>query len=268
MSILKTGVSAKPLKRMFTAIGLNNKLLFRIYKVQDNKNIYQFEQMVRELQTEMENIDTNSLSQSEKEVWEVMVSKTRGFLGEIGKSIFSIVGDLNKTNKELKENSGKLLIRAAEQLDKVTQCTQKVADNVMNRIDKISEKQNAVLEHLKEIKKNVTTIGSETIARSLIESTNQIEKEESEIQIEVFGIMNEMQFQDITSQQIQQVLNLIGKVEVNLMEFGQFLAMLNGEKGTKSQGGSNRLDFDPNASFEDREKRQALADEITNKFPK
>ena len=236
--------------------------------VQDDKKFIQLKKVVTDLLAGMEEIDTSSFSQAEKDIWELMLSKKKVFFTELEKFIYSIAGDLKKTRQELKKSSNKLLTQASEQLDKVTESTQKVADSVMNRIDKISEKQNGVFEQLNGIKKQVKNLNCEDTARSVTEFTNQIEALENEIQTEAFEIMNDMQFQDITTQQIQQATNLIGEAENKLINFGQVLALLSGEKEIQPPEHSNGVVFDPKATLEDREKRQALADEITTSFEK
>ena len=236
--------------------------------VQDDKKFIQLKKVVTDLLAGMEEIDTSSFSQAEKDIWELMLSKKKVFFTELEKFIYSIAGDLKKTRKELKKSSNKLLTQASEQLDKVTESTQKVADSVMNRIDNISEKQNGVFEQLNAIREKIKALNCEDTARSVTGFTNQIEVLENEIQMEAFEIMNDMQFQDITSQQIQQASNLIGEAENKLLDFGQILAVFSGEKGKQPQSHSNGLVFDPQATLEDREKRQALADEITTKFDK
>ena len=235
---------------------------------QDNKRYIQLKQIMMDLLESLKRVDSCNFSRSEKEVWEVVLSKTKVFLEQLEQFVFSIAGDLAKTRQELKKNSNKLLVEATEQLDKVSESTQKVAHSVMDRIDRICEKQNGVFEQLNQIKEKVESLGSEATAGALLDDAGRIEALESEIQMEAFEIMNEMQFQDITTQQLQQANNLIGEAENKLMNFGHLLSALSGEKSQTAGDRSTKLGFDPKATLDDSEKRQALADEITTKFEK
>jgi len=236
--------------------------------VQKNRKYIQLKKIIADLLESLESLDSCNFSNPEKEVCETVSSKIRIFLDELEKFVFLLAGDLAKTRHELEKKSEKLLVEATVQLNKVTESTRKVADSVMDRTDKICEKQNQVFEQLNRIKDKAGSLSDESVAGPLLEDAARIEALENEIQMEAYEIMNEMQFQDITSQQIQQATSLIGEAESKLMNFGQTLSALSGEK-VQTAGGETRQEvFDPEATLKNREQRQALADQITTKYEK
>ncbi|MBN2288694.1 MAG: protein phosphatase CheZ [Candidatus Glassbacteria bacterium] len=172
------------------------------------------------------------------------------------------------TKQELNRSSDELLGQASQQLGKVTESTRKVADQVMDRVDKICESQSKVFQRLGEMKELLKNLDPDPTARTVAESAEKIEEIENEIQAEAFEIMNEMQFQDITTQQIHQANNLIEEAERKLMDFGQILALVSGKKPKAKQSRAGTGVFDPGATLDKREERQSLADEITTRYEK
>ena len=79
------------------------------------------------------------------------------------------------------------------------------------------------------------------------------------LQTDAYDIMNLMQIQDITTQQIMAANSLIESVQEKLMELISRFGAIEAKPVNKKIRA-----FDPNATFEDRSDIQALADELLN----
>ncbi len=81
---------------------------------------------------------------------------------------------------------------------------------------------------------------------------------------ELFGVMNLLQFQDITSQQMQYVSSVLGQTETQLAEFVRLLDpdRLGVGPAATAETTSRPRTFDPVATVQRTEQRQALVDSL------
>ena len=80
---------------------------------------------------------------------------------------------------------------------------------------------------------------------------------------ELFEIMNHLQFQDITTQQIQHTSSLLEELEAELLDFVGRLENVGGlERDPRTGQSEGASTFDPFATMGGAEDRQAAADEI------
>jgi chemotaxis regulatin CheY-phosphate phosphatase CheZ len=186
---------------------------------------------------------------------------------EMDQVIDAVVVDLEQSETELKKSSKKILGRVSEQLDKVTESTQIAVSCVLDRIDRICERQNTVFQQIAGLKERLAGFSGSQSAEPLLDGAGKIEELENEIQAEIYEIMNEMQFQDITNQQIQLANQLVGEARFRLMDFRKVLAFLTEDNGLEAQPEKTaRQSFDPGATMKDRQERQSLADRVSLDF--
>lgn len=80
---------------------------------------------------------------------------------------------------------------------------------------------------------------------------------------ELFGVMTHLQFQDITSQQLNHASSIIQDMETHLDEFAAMFDLQTiGKVSEPDPARHERLTFDPCATTRDAERRQALVDEL------
>jgi chemotaxis regulatin CheY-phosphate phosphatase CheZ len=83
---------------------------------------------------------------------------------------------------------------------------------------------------------------------------------------EMFGMMNALQFQDITTQQLSHTAGMLTELEQRLMAivalFDGSRAAVEGESGSPAVMAEAARLYAPNASMEDAEARQLVADEV------
>jgi len=232
-----------------------------------SKNLAQISCIARDLYLKLGEIDASTLSRKERFILQETIVKSRELFQQMESFITNIVGDLEDTEEKLKENSRQLLGRVTEQLAKVSESTEIAVSSVLNRIENICQRQNEVFNQVKQLKEKLDDKQVDPPWETVLEFTEKLEKLENEIQTEAFGIMNEMQFQDITTQQLQMANHLVEEVKLKLLEFRQVLSLLTvGKQEERIPISGETQDFDPNATLKHRDERQQLADKTTSEF--
>ncbi len=183
---------------------------------------------------------------------------TKRYMPQIAKLVFfieEVVPLLDTIHKSLHQSSS-LIPSATEKLDKVTSATEMAATEVMDIVDQVIERLNNMTETVNDLE----TTDEETISvETLKEKTGKIREQIDGSQDDLFSIMNALQFQDITTQQINAIASTIDQVNVRLSE------LLSGFEDDGIDVSKLRdVAFDPNAEFDfDRSAQsQKMVDEM------
>lgn len=88
-----------------------------------------------------------------------------------------------------------------------------------------------------------------------------------ELRDEIYGVMNHLQFQDITTQQLSHASSILHEMEAHLSEFVQIFdapadADAGGEEAQRTRKLAIAVNFDPAATLEKATDRQALVDQL------
>lgn len=169
---------------------------------------------------------------------------TKRYMPQIAKLVFfieEIVPLLNMIHDNLHQSSS-LIPSAAEKLDKVTSATELAATEVMDIVDNVISRLNTMTTHVDEIDEKAEN-GID--AATLKEKVQAIRAEIDGSQDDLFSIMNALQFQDITTQQINSIGSTIDAVNVKLAE------LLSGfEEDGIDLSKIRQASFDPDAEFD------------------
>ncbi|KAA3615452.1 MAG: hypothetical protein DWQ05_13955 [Calditrichaeota bacterium] len=194
---------------------------------------------------------------------------------------------LEEMNTSIEESTQKMPF-AVEKLDRVTETTESVTTSMLDLIDQILTNLDRIMDDMTDVEESVnqrlaqenglilklarTLDGDdetkaadvETELKNLIKIEtkkavfNSLNERLSVMQGDVFEIMNALQIQDITSQQIMSANSLIEAVQEKL---GHLLGKFSDMDIEEISKAKIRV-FDPNASYEDKTEVQAAADEI------
>lgn len=154
------------------------------------------------------------------------------------------------------------LRNAVNVLDKIPDSTFKATDQILNTLDNIMSRESEMLEIINVITENKEKLGTENI-----EKVDRLLEVFTENQNNHFIIMDALQFQDITTQQIQHVNDLLEKTELKLSELVLKLKGLD-EADIKfiiENAKKQERVYDPNAEFTKRETEQQFADQLYQK---
>ncbi len=179
-------------------------------------------------------------------------------ISELTDSINLIVDNFKTLRNPLAESHEKVPI-AARQLDKVTEQTEAAANRMLDMLETITERQGEVITGLETIKGEVEKQGAEeltTLANSLVEKVNTNLND-------AYSIMDALQFQDITSQQVNHAVSLLedlgGKLQTIVTAFHG-----NPPEETAEEMPRKERAFDPRADMNDKKTNQADIDNLFN----
>lgn len=169
---------------------------------------------------------------------------TKRYMPQIAKLVVfieDVIPLLETIHQDLNQSTS-LIPAATSKLDKVTSATELAATEVMNIVDRVIEKLNSMNARIDGIDE---TVDSGADISSIKSMTAGLRGDIDASQEDLFSIMNALQFQDITTQQINAIGSTIATVH-------EKLAML--LKGFENDGidlGKMRnVAFDPDAEFD------------------
>jgi len=138
--------------------------------------------------------------------------------------------------------SANMIPTATEKLDKVTSATELAATEVMDIVDNVISRLNTMTTLADEIDEMLDKGFEAKIVR---EKTTAIHSEIENSQNDLFLILNALQFQDITTQQIKSIASTIDTVHKKLGDF------IRGSEDDGMEFSSDQFAaFDPNAEFD------------------
>ncbi len=141
--------------------------------------------------------------------------------------------------------------QASEQLDKVTQETERVTNRMLDLVETMTERGMETAGHVDELLSHGEGLNEEQ--RTMLQA---IQANSEEDQNDIFMIMDALQFQDITSQQINHANSILDTIDSKL----QSLLRLIGEAFEVHE--EVERSFDPEATTTNRKSRQAMVDSL------
>lgn len=193
---------------------------------------------------------------------ELFPEKVRDELEKLTGSINTMMDNMRKMQNPILESREKLP-RANEQLDKVSAQTEKATHKMLDMVEQIIEHQEKIVEISGEV--NQFLKRSRAKSRDLYSNKLRRVNEMAETsQNNAFLIMDALQFQDITAQQMNHASSLLEDIEGRLQ---RLLGIFEGQElpeNDESEVSSKSRAFDPNADmFQGRDQKEV--DDIVSK---
>lgn len=181
-------------------------------------------------------------------------------LTTLADSINEIVESYRKLRSPLVESQERVP-RAAEQLDKISAQTEAAAHRMLDVIEGITQREQEVVDDLHALNAELT---SDEQARLGGRIDALIAKSQANCD-DAYAIMDALQFQDITAQQLGQALSLLEELDTKLVDM---VSVLKGEMGQvagateQMKKRSAQLAFDPHADMYEKKTNQADIDNM------
>lgn len=179
--------------------------------------------------------------------------KIKGNIDDLAMNISQMFDSLHIISKPIKESTENMPL-AADHLASITKQTELATTQILDKLDSMTERDNNTLELISEER---TKLGQLKLNDSVDKTFEIIEKTITDDLNDSYEIMESLQFQDITSQRIGFITNLLNDVEHKL---GTLLAAL-GEV-TKLKVFEKKEHFDPKAEYSDSKSKQKDIDKI------
>jgi chemotaxis regulatin CheY-phosphate phosphatase CheZ len=161
--------------------------------------------------------------------------------------------EINAVVERLREGRGMLQQHAVERLHhtnakllEVTSATEVAATDIMDSVDRAL----SIVDRLE--------------SKEAADTSEEAVELRQTLRDELFGVMGHLQFQDITTQQISYASSILGEMEQRLHQLSAlFDPSALGIHGPEDQAAEDApRTFDPRATTQDAEGRQALADQL------
>ncbi|HKJ68286.1 MAG TPA: protein phosphatase CheZ [bacterium] len=166
------------------------------------------------------------------------------------KSVDTMIQNFNSIRKPIKDSSTSVP-KANQQLNKVTKETEKAANRMLDLVEGITDKEIETLSIVGDLLASAENLTEDEQCK-----LQKVQQNAEQVQNDTFLIMDSLQFQDITTQQIHHASSILDAIE---NEMHSLLRAM----GEAFEGG-NKLErqFDPNATMEDSKKRQRNIDDL------
>ena len=168
---------------------------------------------------------------------------TKKYMPQIAKLVVfieEIIPLLEMIHENLHQSTS-LIPNATEKLGKVTSATEMAAIEVMDIVDNVITRLNTMTENLDAIESNTDASNTESLSGQI----GIIRAEIDGSQDDLFSIMNALQFQDITTQQINSISQTIDDVQHKLGDL-----LLGFREDGISVTDIKKTAYDPNAEFD------------------
>jgi chemotaxis regulatin CheY-phosphate phosphatase CheZ len=182
-------------------------------------------------------------------------AKVQREIGELSEALTRIVESFKQVQSPLQESKEKVP-QATNQLDKISEQTEAAAHQMLDRIEKITQREDEIILGLARFAE-ADSIRSDTDLSAL--ATSLTEKANTNLN-DAFMIMDVLQFQDITAQQMNHAAALLEDIEQKLQNI---LAAISGEEPDEEVPIEHRTRvFDPHAEFTDKQTQQEDIDSL------
>jgi chemotaxis regulatin CheY-phosphate phosphatase CheZ len=175
---------------------------------------------------------------------------------ELTASITGMVSNFKKLQRPLVESREKVP-QATNQLDKISQQTEAATAQMLDVIEQITQREEEVIrgiDHIRQQVKAGTVVNIDDLAQGLIgKATDNLNN--------AYQIMESLQFQDITAQQMDHAASLLEDIEIKLQSI---LKTMGATETAEELAGNPRKvrAYDPHADFVDRRTDQKDIDSL------
>jgi chemotaxis regulatin CheY-phosphate phosphatase CheZ len=178
-------------------------------------------------------------------------------ISELSSSIDGIIESFRELKMPLVETHEKVP-QATNQLDKISEQTEAATHQMLDRIEQITIREDEVVQGLDELR---VGLGSE-IADEMVAKFDKLKESASSNLQDAYSIMDALQFQDITAQQMSHAASLLEEIQGRLI---RIVGIVNGEgteNSTDLPSGKKQRIFDPHADLFDKKTNQEDIDSL------
>ncbi|MBN1211747.1 MAG: protein phosphatase CheZ [candidate division Zixibacteria bacterium] len=180
---------------------------------------------------------------------------------ELTKSINEIISNFKQLKNPIQESQVKVPM-ATNQLDKISEQTEAATNHMLDLIENISIREEEVIKGLTAIKKLMPKDNEKinNLLDGVIEKTN--------INVnDAFTIMNALQFQDITSQQMNHAASLLEEIETKLTQICTVFG-IDPETSEEEPRDKKERVYDPHADLYEKKTEQKDVDSMFDQVKK
>ncbi len=194
------------------------------------------------------------------------VSGASGLKRGLG-ALKSTIEDLTRSLREIQgplTDTRECLPKATTHLDRISSQTEQATHKVLDMVENISNQQVEIIDNLNKALNDLADSDKQnTPVREFLEKAEEIANRS---QNDAFAIMDALQFQDITTQQINHAASLLEEVDGKIGEvFGDMdesMGIENASKDAENSKKQKERSFDPHADMEFKHTSQSGIDNL------
>lgn len=181
------------------------------------------------------------------------MKKIEGNINDLATNISGMFKSLHIISKPIKESSKNMPV-ATDHLTSITKQTELATIQILDKLESMAERDNDTLELISEERTKVSQLNLHESVDKTYEKIKQIITDNLN---DSYEIMEALQFQDITTQRIGFITNLLEDVEHKLISLLDALGEV-----TKVKQYESKEHFDPKAEYADSKSKQTAIDKI------
>jgi chemotaxis regulatin CheY-phosphate phosphatase CheZ len=186
----------------------------------------------------------------------VLSEQVQTEIHQLRETIHSLVENMHRLRSPVAESHQKVP-QATNQLDKISQQTLAAAHRMLDTVEGINNREDEILKAVKRLSSD-TAVSNSVRSELLI-----IEKAAQENMDAAYTLMDALQFQDITSQQVDYAASLLEEIETKL---AHILKVVGSEHeqiiSASSQMPRKQRAFDPHADLFEKKTQQSEIDDL------
>jgi hypothetical protein len=219
-----------------------------------------FNGLMEEMEPEIDKMESRELSQNFREHFKRIYNKMKDLPQKVDKSyslIQSVIKSIHSSRSELKKSVDGLIKKTGMQLQKITSTTEEATNKILDIAEQLDEEQEKIIALIEKI---------EAESENESELLNEIKEKIYKNQDSAFTIIDFLQFQDITAQQIAGAYALLSDTENTLLYVSNLLKEFD-EKDAKRLNLNTNIDrnsFNAEAAFTDKQDIQNAIDDMFN----
>ena len=190
---------------------------------------------------------------------EVLSNKLHEEILELAGSIKAIVDKYKQLRPPLLESHEKVP-QATQQLDKISEQTEAATHQMLDLTEKITQEADEVGEGLSRIKE----LAESGQVGEIVSIIDAVSEKTAGIGNDAFTIMDALQFQDITSQQMNHAASLLEEIEIKLQEIIGVMQGRGGNSNGDSEHARKVRVYDPHADLFEKKTNQEDIDNLFN----
>jgi len=171
-----------------------------------------------------------------------------------------VIASIHTSRSELKKSVDGLLKKTGMQLQKVTSTTEEATNKILDVAEKLDEDQMKIIAILEDIEARISASSDEDLTAKFEEVKSKVYQNQES----AFLIIDFLQFQDITAQQIAGAYSLLSDTEKTLLFVSDMLKRFDTDR-EKLAGAIKEIDkrsFNEEASFTDKKVLQEAIDDL------
>ncbi len=188
------------------------------------------------------------------------LNKLRGLFIKVYKTsrlVSGVINTINSSRTELRKSVEGLIKKTGVQLQKVSSTTEDATNKIMDIAESLDDDQEKIIKKIEGL--------SEKFSLSESEEIEELKQMIYANQDKAFTIMDFLQFQDITAQQIAGAYGMLADVEKTLVYVSDILKDFDDvgqEESLKKNKYADDVSFNADAKFEDKENVQSAIDNL------